>query len=264
VALPTIDWGSRIINIPKSYLTLVSGSVYEMNVDTFRLDLKGLEDSEAGMMFPDTHKHTTATVLAGVTYARFVEIINGYTITFEDGQYAVNLFGANNNIPDAVNVNQVSVRLSNSAGLISVSTGSGVTEQDKTDIISGVWNAMVASHSTAGSTGKALADAGTGGIDIPALVEDIRIAALNAGTNDYARPTGTVQPGSNTITTFNTDRVDSMDDLWKDCLLLFTSGFLKDQVKKIISYNSSTHYITVQGGFTIAPSSGDTFIILNY
>jgi len=50
--------------------------------------------------------------------ARVVEIINDYTITFEDGQYAVNLVGANSNVADRVNVNQVSVRASNSAGLI--------------------------------------------------------------------------------------------------------------------------------------------------
>jgi hypothetical protein len=35
-------------------------------------------------------------------------------------------------------------------------TGSGVTPQDKTDIIDGVWDATLASHLTAGSTGKAL------------------------------------------------------------------------------------------------------------
>jgi len=35
----------------------------------------------------------------------------------KDGQYAVNLVGANSNVGDVVNVNQVSVRSSNSAGL---------------------------------------------------------------------------------------------------------------------------------------------------
>ena len=53
-----------------------------------------------------------------MTLARTVEIINGYTVTFEDGQYAVNLVGANSNVGDVVNVNQVSVRSANSAGLV--------------------------------------------------------------------------------------------------------------------------------------------------
>jgi hypothetical protein len=47
-----------------------------------------------------------------------VVIVNGYTITYEDGQYAVNLVGANSNVADNVNVNQVSVRSANSAGLV--------------------------------------------------------------------------------------------------------------------------------------------------
>jgi hypothetical protein len=36
------------------------------------------------MAFPSTHIHNTAVTLSGVTYARTVEIINGYTIDFED------------------------------------------------------------------------------------------------------------------------------------------------------------------------------------
>jgi len=116
----TIDWGSRIINIPQAYLTDLGGGVYQLDTNQFRLDLKDLEDGEEGMNFPDTHRHNTEVVLSGVTYARFVEIINGYTITFEDGQYAVELTGSNNNIPDVTNVNQVSVRSFNSAGLITV------------------------------------------------------------------------------------------------------------------------------------------------
>lgn len=175
MALPTVDWANKIILVPQSFLTFVSGSVYEMDVDTFRLALKDLEDSEAGMMFPDTHRHTTETVLAGVTYARFVEIINGYTITFEDvgTPYAVNLFGANNNIPDATNVNQVSIRLSNSAGLISVTSGSGVTPQDKTDIVNMVWNELIANHVIAGSTAEALSNAGNGGVNIQSIVDGV-------------------------------------------------------------------------------------------
>jgi hypothetical protein len=44
-----------------------------------------------------------------------------------------------------------------------VAVGSGVTAQDKTDIISGVWNATLASYQSAGSTGEALDDAAAGG-----------------------------------------------------------------------------------------------------
>jgi len=57
--------------------------------------------------------------------ARVVEIINGYTITFENTAYAVNIVGGNSNISDVVNLNLVSVRSANSAGYIEVVTGDG-------------------------------------------------------------------------------------------------------------------------------------------
>lgn len=93
--------------------------IRQLDLNVFRLELKALENSDAGMSYPDTHRHNTEVTVGGVTLARVVEIINNYTITFEDGQYAVNLIGANSNVSDVTNVNQVSVRSSNSAGLTS-------------------------------------------------------------------------------------------------------------------------------------------------
>lgn len=118
----TIDWGTQIINIPKSYTTLIQASpteIRELPLNQFRLDLKVLEADLEGIPHLVTHSHNTEVLLGGITYARIIEIINGYTITFEDGQYAVNLTGANSNVGDVVNVNQVSVRSANAAGLIS-------------------------------------------------------------------------------------------------------------------------------------------------
>lgn len=117
----TIDWGTRIINIPKADLTvvqLVPTEIRELNLNTFRLALKDLEDSEDGMLYPATHNHNPPVSVGGTTLARVIEIINGYTILFEDDQYAVNLTGANSNVADVTIVNQVSIRSQNSAGLI--------------------------------------------------------------------------------------------------------------------------------------------------
>lgn len=126
----SIDWGTKVISVQKSDMVQIQTSPFEireLNLDTFRLALKDLEDSDEGMMFPDTHRHNTAVTLAGITLARVVEIINGYTVTFEDGQYAVNAIGANCNLADVLNLNQVSLRTFNSAGLQIVSIGSGLT-----------------------------------------------------------------------------------------------------------------------------------------
>jgi len=123
----TIEWSTKIISVLQADLTYLSPGKYELDVDVFRLDLRDLEDGEDGIVFPSTHTHNTASTLSGATYARQVSIINGYTIEFEDTgtPYQVTCVGANHNIGDVKTVNQVSLVIGNSAGLIEVSTGGG-------------------------------------------------------------------------------------------------------------------------------------------
>jgi len=137
----SIDHATRIIFVPQSFLTLVSGTNYELDVNAFRLALKNLEDDANGIQLQDTHRHNAEVSLGGITLAQTVEIINGYTVTFEDGFYSVNLIGANNNIIDVTNFNSVSVRSNNSAGLVVV-TDSAITQSDKDEIIAGVWRGL--------------------------------------------------------------------------------------------------------------------------
>jgi hypothetical protein len=171
----SINWPTGVITIPQNQLTFISGSTYSLDVDAFRLALKDLEDSEEGQVWPDTHRHSTASTLSGVVYARQVEILAPYTVTFEDvgTPYTVSCIGANHNLADVKNVNQVSLIIGNSAGLISVTTGSGVTAQDKIDIVNLVWNELIANHDIIGSTARALATASSGGVDIQALVDGV-------------------------------------------------------------------------------------------
>jgi hypothetical protein len=117
----SVDYRTRVISVLKSDLTLIQSSpieILEMDLNWFRMQLKSWEDDPPGMVMPITHNHYAPVSVGGVTLARVVELINGYTVTFEDGQYAVNLVGANSNVGDNVNVNQVSVRSANSAGLL--------------------------------------------------------------------------------------------------------------------------------------------------
>lgn len=128
----SINWATRVITVPQAALALVSAGLYQLDVDAFRLALKDIEDSADGVAFPDTHRHNTQVTLSGVTYARIFEVINGYTITFEDvgTPYTVRCVGANHNIADVKNVNNVSLLIGNSAGLIAVSTGGGPSAVD--------------------------------------------------------------------------------------------------------------------------------------
>ena len=124
----SINWLTRVINVPRADMTLVQSTpteVRELNINQFRLTLKDIEDDD-GIAFQTTHNHYPEIGVGGLVLARVVEILPPYTVTFEDGQYAVNLVGANSNIGDRVNQNQVSVRSFNSAGLVSQTT---ITEE---------------------------------------------------------------------------------------------------------------------------------------
>jgi hypothetical protein len=140
----SITWGTRVIYVPQNYLTPPeTGEVaYTMDLEQFRLDLKGLEDSEEGMCFPDTHVHATEVTLSGVTYNRFIAIANGFTVEFEDGQYVVAPYGANSNLADVKTVNQVSLVVLNSAGLQTVESAvSGLTPTESA-MLSEIWKIM--------------------------------------------------------------------------------------------------------------------------
>ena len=121
---------TKVISIPKADLTLISGTIYSLDSNQFRLDLKDWEDSEYGMAMPTTHNHNTEVTIAGITYARTIEIINGYSLEFE---------GSNNNFHDVLNgilvQNQVQVIPTNSAGLQIVETEAIVPAADIADAV---------------------------------------------------------------------------------------------------------------------------------
>ena len=119
----SINWGNSVISVPKADLTFLGGTEYELDLNAFRLELKDLEDSDLGMANLKTHNHNTEVTVAGVTLARVIIILAPYTITFEDGQYSVDLTGANSNVADVLNLNQVSVRSFNTAGFVNTDVG---------------------------------------------------------------------------------------------------------------------------------------------
>ena len=127
----TIDPATRVISVPQADLTLVSGTVYTMDTETyFRTQLMALMDDEDFIWMPDSFRHNTEVSVAGVTYARVIEIINSYSVEFTpNSQWTVVLEGSNNNIFDVINgilvQNQVQVIPTNSAGLIVAEGGGG-------------------------------------------------------------------------------------------------------------------------------------------
>lgn len=144
---------TRIILIPQSYLTHVSGTLFKLDTDQYRKDLRSWEESEEGRTETRTHDHNSEYTAAGVTYARKVELINNFRNQFEDtgSLYSVILEGSNNNVFDVqagvLIPSNVLIISGNSAGLQTVVSGSGVTEQDKIDIANKSKDALLSTES---------------------------------------------------------------------------------------------------------------------
>jgi len=120
----TVDYATKIFTILKADMTLLQSIptvIYELDLVALRAEMKALTDNEIGISYDDSHEWFPSQTVGGVQLAPVFVMINGYTVTFEDGQHAVNFRGANTNLQDVVNVNQVSIRPSNSAGLVQTS-----------------------------------------------------------------------------------------------------------------------------------------------
>ena len=153
-----IDPATKVVSIPQSDLTLVTGTLYSLDTNQFRLDLKALISSETYIWMDDPHLHNTEVTVAGTTYARTISTIDNWSYTFiPDAQYSVRLEGSNNDFFDIeagnLNQNQVQVIPTNSAGLI-VNEQQSLSQGDIDNIADAVWDEPVADHTSAGSFGE--------------------------------------------------------------------------------------------------------------
>lgn len=257
----TIDWGTKVINVPKSFLTLVSGTNYSLDTLAFHIALKDLEDSEAGMPFDITHNHNTVVTLGGIQYARIIEMINGYTVTFEDGMYSVSLLGSNNNILDVVNLNQASIRANNSAGLINVTEvqygafNNGVT----IDVVHGIAGTLYPVGTTAvpvNNLADALTIAAGRGFEVFYVQGNLTIGATDVVSNFTFYGDGATLNMTKTLITL-TDGCTTSNTKWHDCKITGKQGGESNYIDCIIDglWNSHCHF--TRCGF-IAPSGAYT------
>lgn len=132
----SVDWIAKIVSVPTADLTLVGGTRYTLNMGEFLAECRRLEwEPTEGLWAPSILDHTNTRLdFAGVDYAPFDDLINGYTVIFTGAATRIDLVGSNNDLIDVLIPSGVSVVPSNSAGLIVKSVGSGVTAQDKIDI----------------------------------------------------------------------------------------------------------------------------------
>tara|TARA_R110002111_G_scaffold1288_1_gene8818 strand:+ start:2492 stop:3637 length:1146 start_codon:yes stop_codon:yes gene_type:complete len=211
----TIDFATKIISVPRNDMTLLTDEddpieIRRLTINDFRIELRVLEASQAGIDDPDTHIHNPSVTVGGVVLARVVEIINGYSVTFEDGQYAVNLAGANSNIADVVNVNQVSVRSANSAGL-----------QDLSTLLTAAYQGQVV-FNTSGQAGTAI-PVGTRATPVDNFADAITISNTIGIRRIQMASSGTLQNSA-----VATGKVFSGDNSTADTLTITTSAEVTD------------------------------------
>ena len=211
----TIDFATKIISVPRNDMTLLTDEddpieIRRLTINDFRIELRVLEASSGGIDDPDTHIHNPSVTVGGVVLARVVEIINGYSVTFEDGQYAVNLAGANSNIADVVNVNQVSVRSANSAGL-----------QDLSTLLTAAYQGQVV-FNTSGQAGTAI-PIGTRATPVDNFADAITISNTIGIRRIQMASSGTLQNSA-----VATGKVFSGDNSTADTLTITTSAEVTD------------------------------------
>lgn len=135
----TANWVTKIITVPKSELALISGTRYSITVDYWFQLLRELNASIQGVIETVSiplYENTSPTT----TTPRITDVINGYTVVFEDGLYSVEFTDGNTNIREVEIKNQVSVGTNNTSALINptVLEASVYAGQVIVDAVSGV------------------------------------------------------------------------------------------------------------------------------
>lgn len=114
------------------------------------------------------------------------------------------------------------------------------TVTDLDNVADSVWDASLSSHTTAGSTGKAL--------------KQLKEGTISAD--------GDVDDASATASTFITTLTAAVDGFYHDKVLVFVQGSLLGQARHIEDYDGTTKSVTVSEPFSSAPADGDEFLIL--
>ena len=146
----TVNWITKVITIPTTDLTLVSGTRYSLLMSDFLAEIRRLEwQPDEGLWAIPILIHTnTKFDFVGVDYAPFDDIINGYTVQFTGIATRVDLLGSNNNIVDVLIPTGIAVVPINSAGLQVVDSGGGASpwsELEKDEAIA--WSRKAANKS---------------------------------------------------------------------------------------------------------------------
>jgi hypothetical protein len=153
----TVDPATKVWSVLQSDLDFISGALYDLDTNELKQAMMVVLSSEDYIWMSDSFIHNTQVTVAGTTFARTIEVINGFSITLEDtgGAYSVRMINSNNNMFDVENniLNPTSLNTvisTNSGGLIVEPTSTPPTAEVIADA---VWDEPMAGHTTADTFG---------------------------------------------------------------------------------------------------------------
>lgn len=120
----SVNWTTKVITVPLTDLTLVSGSNYTLDTGDFWIEMRRLEASPSdGLWAEQAVEFVNTQVLSGITYSAIVKLINGYTWDTNTTNKNISLIGKNSNLLDTfIPGNGISVLANNAAGKIEVAS----------------------------------------------------------------------------------------------------------------------------------------------
>jgi len=139
----SVNWTTKVITIPLADLTLISGSNYSLDAGDFWIEMRRLEASPSdGLWAEQAVEYVNTQTLSGIEYVAIVKVINGYTWDTDTTDINISLLGSNNNLLDVfIPGDGVSVLANNSAGKQIISTGSGLSAEQTTQLIE-IWRLL--------------------------------------------------------------------------------------------------------------------------
>lgn len=237
----SVNWITKVITVPTADLTLVSGTRYSLDMADCLAELRRLEWEFAdGLWAPAILFHTDTRVdFAGATYAPFDDFLNGYTLQITGVATRVDLLGSNNDLIDILIPTGVSVVPSNSAGLQIVTTGSGVTEQDKLDIADRTWEAQQEDHVDPDTFGGSLA-----------TKSDV---AASSSTAYYSKTSASIIAGTDTAG--STTDIDTRDASYWQVTEALGTGLTMEFVFNLATAEEKAGSFQFFGRYSGAPAS---------
>lgn len=114
----------------------------ELSILNFKNALSDLQDNQDDVWAITAFVSTAPQDLGSFTLGRSLLILAPYFVTFEAGDYSVNLIDGNSNVVTRTTLNGVVPISNNSAGLVQVTSGSGLSIT-QTDQLRRIWQALM-------------------------------------------------------------------------------------------------------------------------